>query len=144
MTLVLTIAQCRALIKILEEVDDRKVTMYQDQEVLVVDPSDPRGKVVDNRMFFIAPNGTISSEWVRPIATPDLEVVTPPADDEEEEEEEFECEQEGCDDTEPHAHADLEPVADEKPKKKPKEPEPKEVVDPEVVAPSSSNAAATK
>lgn len=120
MTLVLSIAQCRALVRILEEVDDREVTMYQDTGVLVVDPSDPRGRVIDDRMYYIAPNGTVSNEWVRPIATPDLEVITPPAD---EEVEEFKCET--CDDTEPHAHADPEP----------------EVVDPDVVAPSSTDPA---
>lgn len=132
MTLVLSIAQCRALRKILHDVDDRKVTMYQDAGVLVVDPSDARGEVADDRMFFIGVNGVVSNEWVQPIATPDLEVVIPEETEPEPKEKkekkkdpesvvEFKYDTWGG--TEPHDHVS---------------PEPKKLVDPDVVSPSST------
>ena len=71
MTIVLSIGQNRALVRVLADLDDRKLTMYQKGSVLVVDPSDPRGKFADDRMFYIQANGVVSNEFVEPVATPE-------------------------------------------------------------------------
>jgi len=80
MTIQLSIAQARALVNLLPTIDDRRITMYQKENVLVVDPDDPRGTVVDDRTYYISTHGVLSNEFVRPIATPEAELVTPPSD----------------------------------------------------------------
>ena len=60
MSVVLSVAQARALIELLAELDDRQISLSLSEELLVVDPQVVRdGGDDDDRMFYLSKSGSL-------------------------------------------------------------------------------------